>query len=94
MKHHIIVKFNDRVTDKPALIAEVEKLFSGCTEVGGVHGCEIHRNCTARDNRYDLMIVLNMDKEALPAWDDCRIHHEWKDIYGGFVEKKAIFDCE
>lgn len=94
MKHHIIVKFNDRVTDKAALTAEVEKLFSACGEVIGVHGCEIHKNCIARDNRYDLMIVLNMDKEALPAWDDCRIHHEWKDSYGCYVEKKAIFDCE
>ena len=21
-------------------------------------------------------------------------HHRWKEIYGGMIEKKAIFDCE
>ena len=43
---------------------------------------------------YDLMIVLEMDEEALPGWDASEIHHRWKDEYGHLVAKKAIFDCE
>ena len=50
--------------------------------------------CVDRANRYDLMIVLDMDKDALPNWDASDIHHRWKDEYGGLLEKKAIFDYE
>ena len=54
----------------------------------------IHENCVARDNRYDLMIVVEMEKAALPNWDASRIHHQWKEQFGGLLEKKAIFDYE
>ena len=38
MKHHIIVKFNDKVSDKAALMSGIETLFSRWAEVEGVHG--------------------------------------------------------
>lgn len=94
MKHHIIVKFNEQVNDKAALYSELSALFSRCTEVEGVHGCTLIPNCIDRPNRYDLMIVIEMDKDALPRWDACEIHHTWKDSYGHLVGSKAIFDCE
>ena len=94
MKHHIIVKFNDKVSDKAALMSEIETLFSRWQEVEGVHGCALIPNCVERPNRYDLMIVLDMDKEALPRWDACEVHHTWKDKFGVYVGSKAIFDCE
>ena len=72
----------------------VRELFSGCTEIGGVHGCEIIENCVDRPNRYDLMIVISMDADALTAWDESGIHKKWKKEYGESIEKKAIFDCE
>lgn len=34
------------------------------------------------------------DKAALPAYDNCAAHHEWKDRYSALIEKKAIFDCK
>lgn len=94
MKHHIIVKFSEQVSDKAALIAEIEPLFARCTEIEGVHGCEILKNCIARENRYDIMIVISMEKEALPLWDASAIHKQWKSEYGCCVGSKAIFDCE
>ena len=50
--------------------------------------------CIDRENRYDVMIVLDMDKDALSAWDASPLHHQWKDEYGALLEKKAIFDHE
>ena len=51
-------------------------------------------SCINRPNRYDLMIVLDMDPEALPAYDVSEPHIRWKTEYGSVVETKAIFDCE
>lgn len=47
-----------------------------------------------RPNRYDLLILLCMEKGALEAYDGSEAHHRWKEVYGGMIEKKAIFDCE
>ena len=78
----------------PAALAQVRALLSGAEPIEGVRGITIHENCVARDNRYDLMIVVEMEKAALPNWDASEIHHRWKNQFGGMLEKKAIFDYE
>ena len=93
MKHHIIVKFNEG-TDLGALLGPVEAIFAETLSIPGVHGLELKRNCVDRPNRYDLMIVLDMDREALSAYDASEPHKRWKSEYGAMVAKKAIFDCE
>lgn len=94
MKHCIIAKFNESAADKQAALARVRALFAGAEPIEGVRGITIHENCVVRDNRYDLMIVVEMEKAALPNWDASRIHHQWKEQFGGLLEKKAIFDYE
>lgn len=94
IKHHILVKWNDQVPDKAALLPGIREVFQGVLEVEGVHGITLHPNVIARPNRYDLLILIDMDKAALPAYDSCHAHHEWEDRYGSLIEKKAIFDCE
>ena len=61
MKHCIIAKFNESAADKQAALAQVRALFAGAEQIEGVHGITIHENCVARDNRYDLMIVVEME---------------------------------
>ena len=41
-----------------------------------------------------MMIVIDMDAPALPAYDVSEPHLRWKAEYGPLIEKKAIFDCE
>ena len=94
MRHHIIVKFNEQATDKAALLEEVTVLFAESTSIPGVHGYSVHPNVVARSNRYDMMIIMDMDKEALAAYDVSEPHLRWKSVYGNVVEKKAIFDCD
>ena len=93
MKHHIIVKFVPG-TDVSALLEPVRAIFAGTLSIPGVHGLELKSSCIDRPNRYDLMIVLDMDPEALPAYDASEPHRRWKSEYGAVVERKAIFDCE
>lgn len=94
MKHHILAKFNESVEDKSALLLDIQKLFAAGEEIEGVESYTVIPNCVDRPNRYDVMIIVEMQKEALPNWDESKLHHDWKDRFGAFLEKKAIFDCE
>ncbi len=94
MKHNIIVKYNESVSDKGAMLAEIKALFASAGEIEGVSGAEAVPNCIDRENRYDVMITVTMEKDALPNWDESALHKRWLSEYGGIVAKKAIFDCE
>ncbi len=93
MKHHIIVKFTEG-TDTAALVEPVRSIFEETLSIPGIHGVELKLSNSDRANRYDLMIVIDMDKEALPAYDASEPHHRWKEEYNDRIAKKAIFDCD
>ncbi len=94
MKHYILVKLTDEAKARKGLFDEVERLFMRSTELAGVHSVSVCGNIVARPNRYDIMIVITMDREALEAYDSSAMHLEWKEKYGSCVAQKAIFDCE
>lgn len=94
MLHHIIVKFNENVTDKAEIASEALQLFSRLKGQNGIHEVKVFLNCVARDNRYDMMIVVDMDKESLEFYDKSAEHLKWKTDYGKYIQSKAIFDCE
>lgn len=93
MKHYIIVKFVEG-TDVDALIDPVKAIFERTLEIPGIHSVEVKRSNSDRANRYDLMIEMDMDRQALSAYDVSEPHRYWKSEYGAIVEKKAIFDCD
>jgi len=75
-------------------ICRIEEIFSTVDRLPGIHGVQILSNCIDRENRYDVMIVLEMEKEALAVWDGSEQHRRWKEEFGPKLEKKAIFDHE
>ena len=93
MKHFIIAKFKEGVDWKP-LAEPVRALFTETLSIPGIHGVEVKTNCIDRANRYHMMIIIDMEPEALPVYDACEPHHRWKADYGELLEKKAIFDSE
>ena len=95
MKHCILAKYRPEVYPRrQELLPRIRQIFSAASELEGVSGASVYPNCVARENRYDVMIVLEMDRDALPLYDDSEMHHRWKDEFGGLLEKKAIFDYE
>ena len=94
MKHHIIVKLNKDAHALEEMLPDIEKIFEVVLEVPGVNSYNLVLNCIDRSNRYNLMIVIDMEKSALEAYDNCHAHHMWKDNYSKFIESKAIFDSE
>ena len=94
MKHDILVKYNAGVTkqQKAELIPEIQALFDNTTEIQGIHGVTLYPNVVDRENRYDLLIEIDMEREALEIYDRSRWHRQWKEQYGHLLEKKAIFD--
>ena len=93
MKHYILAKLIDK-SKKNEIIEPVRALFEETLGIPGIHGVQVKPCCIDRENRYDLMIVIDMDPEALPVYDACEAHKRWKVIYGDMLEKKAIFDSE
>ena len=93
MKHYIIVKFVEG-TDFKALVEPVREIFNRTLTIPGIHGLELKISNSDRANRFDLMIILDMDREALPAYDASEAHLCWKSEYGDLIAKKAIFDCD
>ncbi len=93
MKHYIIAKWNDDC-DREALLEPVTKLFEEMLSVPGIHAVRVKPCCVSRSNRYDLMIEMEMDREALEKYDVCEPHLKWKEKYGGMLSGKVIFDSE
>lgn len=94
MKHYIIVKWNSSVTDKDSIVNDVKNIFDKLVLIDGIHKVEFIQNVVDRSNRYDLMIRIDMDKNALEKYDASTPHNEWKNKYAKYVEFKAIFDSE
>jgi hypothetical protein len=95
MQHHVIVKYNDSVQDKDALSKEIGGLFKGMVgTVPGVHTVSPHVNCIDMSNRYDLMIIVDMEKDALDAYSNSPIHDNWINNYPQYLESKVIMDYE
>ena len=41
MKHYILAKWNEKVTDKAALLPPITALFSTADTISGVHGAQV-----------------------------------------------------
>ena len=93
MKHYIIAKFKDK-TDTEKLLPEITALFRKTLDLDGVENVTIHRSNSTRDNRYNIMIEMELTPDGLEAFDASEVHKEWKATYGDRLESKAIFDCD
>lgn len=94
MKHVILVKWNNNVLDKESIFIEAKNIFGKLLNIEGIKSVKLHKNVINRTNRFDLMIVIEMNKEVLPVYDESQPHKEWKEKFGKYVENKAIFDFE
>ncbi len=93
MKHYIIAMFKDR-DDTERLLPEIKELFNETLKIPGVESFVIHKSNSTRENRYSIMIEMNLSEEGLNNFDASEVHKKWKDTYGGRLESKAIFDCD
>ena len=71
-----------------------DTIFEETLEIPGIQALNIRTSNSDIENRYDLMIRIDMDKEALPAYAASEPHLRWKKEYGSRIAKKAIFDCD
>ena len=95
MKHCILSKFKPEYKDKlNEYLPDIKKIFDGILSIDGIEKVEYITNCIDRENRYDLLIRIDMKKESLEVYDHSDSHKLWKDKYGSYLEKKAIFDYE
>lgn len=94
MFHCILVKFLPSVEDRRELAGQIRELFSAAGDIPGIRSAAVYPSAVDRPNRYDLMIRLDMDRQALDAWDESSLHRRWKEQFGPLLQAKAIFDWE
>ena len=94
MQHYIIVKYNEKAADREGLLKEIGSLFEQALRLEGIHSVRVRPAVLLSDIRYDLMICMEMEREALAAFDASAIHSQWKSAYSGYVKHKVIFDCD
>ena len=93
MKHYILVKFKKEVI-LDDILDDIKNLFNEALTIEGIHSITYKTNVVNRDNRYHLMIVFDMDNDALALYDESKQHLKWKQDYASMIESKAIIDCE
>ena len=93
MKHYIIVKFVDSF-DYLTQLDEITAIFNKTLEIDGINAVNISKSNSDRENRYDIMIEIDMDKSSLPAYDVSLPHKHWKNTFSKYIKNKAIFDCD
>lgn len=93
MKHCIIVKFKDHENWK-SLIGEIQAHFEKAKLIDGVSGLSLKISNSERENRFHLMIELDMTREGLLNFDVSDVHKSWKEKYGELLEAKTIFDYD
>ena len=93
MKHYILAKFKDR-NDTEQLFPEIKELFHAALAIPGVESIVIRKSNSTRENRYSIMIEMDLSGEGLDHFDASEVHRKWKETYGGRLESKAIFDCD
>ena len=81
MKHCILARFRADAGDWRAYLPEIREIFSAAGDIPGVRGAEVFHNCVDRENRYHVLIRLDMDPAALAAYDVSPMHHRWKDRF-------------
>ena len=59
------------------------RLVVSTLELEGAMHVDVCPCVVDRPNRYDLMIEIEMDADALPAYDASDIHKKWKEKYSG-----------
>ena len=94
MLHRIIVKYNETVTDREAFAKAAEELFKGVLTIEGIHGVRTVKGLPIADNRWDLIIEIDMDRQSLEAYSQSEPHKIWKRDWACYIDKKAIFDSE
>lgn len=92
MKHYIIVKWNEKVTDKADYYLKACEAFRAVTDIDGVTNLNVFKSNSDKSNRFDVMIEIECSKEGLANYDVSDLHKSWKENYTSYIEKKAIFD--
>ena len=93
MRHYIIIKLKDR-TLKSEAAQKARSIFEKTLQIEGVQSVNVYENCVDRPNRYDVMIEITMQPEALALYDPSDAHTEWKRYCDPLLEAKTVFDCE
>ncbi|MBR5636176.1 MAG: hypothetical protein IKW81_04500, partial [Pseudobutyrivibrio sp.] len=74
--------------------SDIEKIFKPSLNIEGVNSFNILKSNSDKDNRYDIMIKMDLSEQGLLNFDSSEVHSLWKSEFGDLIFNKVIFDCE
>lgn len=92
MKHHIILKLKKN-DNSEKIIEEIKNLYNETLKIQGVKRVDVYTTNSKLRNKFDLMIKMDLTKEALKEYETSDIHNQIKERFDKTISKKTIFDC-
>ena len=77
MRHYILAKFQADAGDWHDYLPRIREIFGAAGEIPGVRGAAVYPGCVDRENRYHVLIELEMEPSALTTYDESAMHHRW-----------------
>ena len=65
MRHYILAKFQADAGDWHGYLPRIREIFGAAGEIPGVRGAAVYPGCVDRENRYHVLIELEMEPSAL-----------------------------
>lgn len=90
MRHYILAKFQADAGDWHGYLPRIREIFGAAGEIPGVRGAAVYPGCVDRENRYHVLIELEMEPSALTTYDESAMHHRWKDEFGRCWRKRQF----
>ena len=91
MEHYLIVKFR-KDTDVKKVYEELRTLFEKASKIEGVKKADVFLSSGKLRNNYDMMIRIQMKKNALKAFESSDLYREWEEKYSESISKTTVFD--
>ena len=67
MRHYILAKFQADAGDWHGYLPRIREIFGAAGEIPGVRGAAVYPGCVDRENRYHVLIELEMEPSAFLA---------------------------
>ena len=80
-------------SDKERLNEEIKNLYNETLKINGVKRVDVYTTNSKLRNKFDLMIKMDLTKEALKEYQTSDIHNQIKERFDKKKKKKTIFDC-
>lgn len=92
MHHYLLFKLNGKISAENFIVLVSPFFEQMSQEIPGWKSHRFRQNTIERKNNFDLLIQIELSKEALQIYFTHPLHLKMKEAFRNYIEKKAVFD--